>query len=311
MSKKSAKGGLGKGLSEMRDFGDNSLSSNSLYRSPSKVKSAPNEPKIVASMAGDIAMIPIGHIEPNKGQPRTDFDEVSLKHLAESIQELGIIQPITVRRLSALKYQIISGERRFRASQIAGLDEIPAYIRTANDQQLLEMGLVENVQREDLHPIEIASSYKRLQEECNLSHSEISKLVGKSRPSISNQLRLLDLPEEVQLQLGEKNISQGHAKALLSIKGDKSKQIRVMNIIITQNLSVREAEELCSRDSGKSGIKSKKITTSLSPDEEQAIDELRIRFSQKVKIKKTTKGGGRIEFHYNTSEELMELLSKL
>lgn len=312
MSNKTAKGGLGKGLSGMKAFDvDTTAATSSLYRSPGKVKTAPNEPKVVASMAGDIAMIPIGHIERNADQPRTDFDDGSLKALASSIEELGIIQPITVRRLSALKYQIISGERRFRASQMAGLDKIPAYIRTANDQQLLEMGLVENVQREDLHPIEIASSYKRLCEECGLSHDEIGKLVGKSRSSVSNQLRLLELPEEIQLQLGEKNITQGHAKALLSLKGNKLKQIKVMNIIIAQNLSVREAEELCSKDSGRSKVSSKKSLTPLTGDEEQAIFDLKNRFSKTIKIKRMGNSGGRIELHYKNQEELLELLDKL
>lgn len=311
MSNKSSKGGLGKGLSGMRAFNvDTTTASSKLFRSPDKQETSPNKPQIVASMAGDIALIPIGHIEPNKGQPRTDFDKASIKALAKSIEELGIIQPITVRRLSALKYQIISGERRFRASQYAGLIEIPAYIRSANDKQLLEMGLVENVQREDLHPVEIATSYKRLQEECDLSHDEISKLVGKGRSSISNQLRLLELPEEIQLELGNKSITQGHAKALLSIKGNKSKQLKVMNIIIAQELSVREAEELCSKDSGKSRLKSKKAKTALNNEEINAIDTLRLRYG-KVNIKRVGDDGGKVELHYYNQEELLELLSKL
>ena len=311
MSGKSSKGGLGKGLSGMRAFEvDTTAASSKLFRSPDKKTTAPNEPKIVASMAGDIALIPIGHIEPNISQPRTDFDEDSIKALAKSIEELGIIQPITVRRLSALKYQIISGERRFRASQHAGLSEIPAYIRTADDKQLLEMGLVENVQREDLHPIEIATSYKRLQEECELSQDEIAKLVGKGRSSISNQFRLLELPEEIQLQLGNKIISQGHAKALLSIKGNKPKQIKVMNIIIAQGLSVREAEELCSKDSGRNKLNAKKAKTPLSNEEEHAIEQLRIRFG-KVAIKRVGNEGGKVELHYKNQEELLKLMSKL
>jgi ParB family chromosome partitioning protein len=272
-----------------------------------------NEPRIVARMAGDIAMIPIGDIEPNREQPRTEFDERALKSLALSIEELGIIQPITVRKTRALKYQIISGERRFRASQRAGLEEIPAYIRIADDQQLLEMALVENVQREDLHPIEIATSFQRLINECQLSHEAISKLVGKARASISNQLRLLDLPEEVKIELARKTLSQGHAKALLSIANNPKRQILIMNIVITQKLSVRQTEELCKKDGGRKALKRPAFNSglTLTPDDEQAISNLRLRYAGGVKLKKDGAMGGRIEFQFKNPEELEQLLDKL
>ena len=181
--------------------------SNSLFRKTAEKPSDPslaNSPKIVAQMAGDIAMIPIGQINLTRITRQLFYDE-DIKSLALSIKDLGIIQPITVRKLSALKYQIISGERRFRASQIAGLEMLPAYIREADDQRLLEMALVENVQREDLHPIEVATSYKRLKDECNLTDEAIGKIVGKSRSSVTNQLRYLELPEEIKIALVQRN----------------------------------------------------------------------------------------------------------
>jgi ParB family chromosome partitioning protein len=319
MSKAKASGGLGKGLSDMSHFQDHSAVNegvtNPLFRKVETpvVSIHKNSPRIVARMAGDIAMIPIGDIEPNREQPRTEFDKEALKCLASSIRELGIIQPITVRKTRALKYQIISGERRFRASQQAGLDEIPAYIRVADDRQLLEMALVENVQREDLHPIEIATSYQRLIDECKLSHDGISRLVGKARASVSNQLRLLDLPEEVKIELARKALSQGHAKALLSISNNPERQILIMNIVITQKLSVRQTEELCKKDGGRKSLKrpATKVGLTLSPDEEQAISNLRLRYAGGVKIKKDGHKGGRLEFHFKDSQELEQLLEKL
>ena len=179
--------GLGRGLTDMPHYQDH-YSSGTKQKHPlirnidtSEIDQPAKSPRIIGKMAGDIALIPIGQIIPNKDQPRTEFDKKALRKLASSIEELGIIQPITVRKLSALKYQIISGERRFRASQLAGLESLPAYIREADDTKLLEMALVENVQREDLHPIEVATSYNRLIQECNLSHEELVNLVGKSR----------------------------------------------------------------------------------------------------------------------------------
>ena len=163
----------------------------------------------VGNVAGPIAMLTIGQIEANPMQPRSNFDQDGLIELAQSISEMGIIQPITVRKLSSNKYQLISGERRFRASQIAGLEEIPSYIRTANDQELLEMALVENIQRENLDPLEIAISYQRLIDECNLTQEQLSERVGKNRSTVTNYIRLLKLPGEVQVGLIEKQITMG------------------------------------------------------------------------------------------------------
>jgi len=337
--------GLGKGLGDMSDFNDiNSnrtskisdiirdidknelenkkfekddiktqiLSGNGLASKEFSNNEVEKKPRFIGQMAGKIAMIPIGNIERNANQPRESFENSSLKKLENSIRELGIIQPITVRKISALKYQIIAGERRFRAGQAAGLVEIPAYIREADDAQLLEMALVENVQRQDLHPIEIATSYKRLIEECQLTHEEISMLVGKARVTITNSIRLLDLPEEIKIELAKRTLSQGHAKALLSISKDPERQILIMNLAITQKFSVRQTENLCKKDGGsRKLIKTTSDKRTLSPDEEQALNILKLKFGYGTKIKTTLGSTGRIEFHYKDINELEVLLDKL
>ena len=316
MSKSKASKGLGRGLTDMphyqEHYNSGTKQKHALFRSPDELEgnnSSKSSPRIIGKMAGDIALIPIGQIQPNPDQPRKKPNKKALQKLAASIEELGIIQPITVRKLSALKYQIISGERRFRASQIAGLEELPAYIREADDQKLLEMALVENVQREDLHPIEIASSYQRLIAECNLSHEELGILVGKSRPSISNQLRLLELPEEIQIALVTKDISQGHAKALLAMADDPEQQMILFSLIKDENISVRLAEEMSRK--GKRNNKRKKPNYFLSDDQAQALDSINLRFAQKVKLIKTSNNSGKIEIRFNSNEELESFLDKL
>jgi ParB family chromosome partitioning protein len=325
-SKVKSKGGLGRGINDIRDYRDFSLGMKSKLAEMTReidIKDHPSttdtyiKPKYIGQMAGNIAMIPIGNIQRNKTQPRKIFEEKALKNLEDSIRELGIIQPITLRKISALKYQIISGERRFRAAQSAGLVEIPSYIREADDKQLLEMALVENVQRQDLHPIEISTSYKRLIEECELTHEQISKIVGQSRSSITNSLRLLDLPEEIKVELAKRTLSKGHAKALLSISSDPERQIAIMNLAISQKLSVRETESLCKKDGGKSRLQKKSAHRfrALCEDEVQALDGLRLRFGAKIKLKPITGNNsdtsGRIELHYNNIEDLEKLLDKL
>ena len=325
-NKMKSKGGLGRGINDIIDYRDLSLGMNSKLAEMTRDLDIEKEPAIqdqfvkpryIGKMAGNIAMIPIGNIQRNKTQPREKFDGRALKNLESSIRELGIIQPITVRKISALKYQIISGERRFRAAQAAGLNEIPSYIRKANDKQLLEMALVENVQRQDLHPIEISTSYKRLIEECELTHEQISKIVGQSRSSITNSLRLLDLPEEIKIELAKRTLSKGHAKALLSISSNPERQILIMNLAISQKFSVREVEALCQKDGGKSRLqkKSNNRIRALCEDEIQALDDLRLRFGAKIKLKPITgeksDTSGRIELHYNNIEDLERLLDKL
>lgn len=325
-NKMKSKGGLGRGINDIIDYRDLSLGMNSKLAEMTRDLDIEKDPAIqdkfvkpryIGKMAGNIAMIPIGNIQRNKTQPREKFDGKALKNLEYSIRELGIIQPITVRKISALKYQIISGERRFRAAQAAGLNEIPSYIRKANDKQLLEMALVENVQRQDLHPIEISTSYKRLIEECELTHEQISKIVGQSRSSITNSLRLLDLPEEIKIELAKRTLSKGHAKALLSISSNPERQILIMNLAISQKFSVREVEALCQKDGGKSRLQKKPNNRirALCEDEIQALDDLRLRFGAKIKLKPITgeksDTSGRIELHYNNIEDLERLLDKL
>ena len=316
MSKSKISKGLGRGLTDMPHYQDHFSSGakhkHPLFRSPDELEdnnSSKSSPRIIGKMAGDISLIPIGQIQPNLDQPRTEFNKKALQKLAASIEELGIIQPITVRKLSALKYQIISGERRFRASQLAGLEELPAYIREADDQKLLEMALVENVQREDLHPIEIATSYQRLIAECHLSHEELGNLVGKSRPSISNQLRLLELPEEIKIALVTNDISQGHAKALLAMSDNPEQQMILFSLIKDENISVRLAEEMSRK--GKKKKKRTKSAYSLSDDQAQALDSIKLRFAQKVKLIKTSNNAGKIEIRFNSNEELESFLDKL
>ena len=325
-NKVKSKGGLGRGINEIGDYRDFSLGMKSKLAEMTRnidIKEKPSLPethqkhRYIGQMAGNIALVPIGSIQRNKTQPRESFDEKALKNLENSIRELGIIQPITIRKISALKYQIISGERRFRAAQAAGLEEIPSYIREANDTQLLEMALVENVQRQDLHPIEISTSYKRLMEECELTHEHISKIVGQSRSSITNSLRLLDLPEEIKIELAKRTLSKGHAKALLSISSDPERQISIMNLAISQKLSVRELEHLCKKNGGNKRLQKQPSIASrtLCEDEIQALDNLRLRFGSQIKLKATAgkkpNTSGKIELHYHNIEDLENILDKL
>lgn len=201
------------------------------------------EEKQEFATAGSISEIPLEEVEVNPFQPRTHFDQDALQELADSIKVQGIIQPITVRKLSKNKYQLISGERRFQASKLAGLDRIPAYIRTADDQQMLEMALIENIQRENLNAIEIALSYQRLLTECELKQEELGDRVGKNRTTVNNYLRLLKLPPDIQAAIRDKRLSMGHARALINIENVDT-QLDIFKRAIEQDLSVRKVEEL-------------------------------------------------------------------
>lgn len=260
----------------------------------------------VGHVAGPIALLAIADIEANPFQPRTKFDETALEELAQSIRELGIIQPLTVRKLSAKRYQLISGERRFRASQLAGLEEVPAYVRTADDQAMLEMALVENIQRENLDPIEIAISYQRLIEEIGLTQEGLSEKVGKKRSTVTNYLRLLKLPGEVQVGLIERKISMGHARALISA-GDEDTQIKLFRQILAQDLSVRKTEELVR---GEAPSKPSKPTPHLPEDVEDAQMALRDRYGDRASIK-FNKGKGKIEIPFASEAELRALSKRL
>jgi ParB family transcriptional regulator, chromosome partitioning protein len=289
---------LGRGLSALLD---------NAHSIPS---SRPIEQGSVGNVAGSIAMLRIAQIEANPFQPRTKFDEVALSELAESISNLGIIQPITVRRISAAKYQLISGERRFRASQIAELDEIPAYIRVADDQAMLEMALVENIQRENLDAIEIAISYQRLIEECNLTQDEMSDRVGKNRSTVSNYLRLLKLPAEIQIGIIEKQISMGHARALITV-GDPKKQKRLFEQIIQQDLSVRRTEELVRNGEVTHNASAGTKSTSLSFEQQKFQADLRLRLGKAVDFRAKEDGSGKIEIKFGSEYDLRMIMEKL
>ncbi len=251
--------------------------------------------------------IDIELIDANPFQPRKEFEEESLKELAASISQLGIIQPVTVRAAEDGRYQLIVGERRFRAAGMAGLEKIPAYIRTANDQGLLEMALVENIQREDLDAIEIAISYQRLLEECRLTQDSLSERVGKKRSTVSNYLRLLKLPAEVQLGIKHRKLSMGHARALVNIE-DSKLQLKVYQQIIDQDLSVRKVEEIV-RKINEPEAADKKVVKKTGSDEYRALkDHLSDFFGTKIDLQRNDKGKGKIVIPFNSNEELERIV---
>ena len=260
----------------------------------------------VKSKSNAFDEIEIGRIIPNPNQPRTIFDEELLKELAESISTLGVIQPITVKKNTDGTFMIISGERRFRASQIAGLETIPAYVREVDDQTLIEMALVENIQREDLNAIEIALSLQRLVDECNLKQETLAERVGKKRSTISNYLRLLKLPEEIQLAIREDLVSMGHARALINVE-KRADQIAILKKIIKQKLSVRQVEELVKK------LADSKPQATISDEEfaesyTRLVEYLEKFFNQDIAIKKNAKGKGKIIIEFNSDEEINQIL---
>lgn len=258
-----------------------------------------------ATPKGAISEIDITKIETNPWQPRTDFDEDALNELAESIKVQGIIQPITVRALSDKEFQLISGERRLQASKKAGLKTIPAYIRLADDQQMLEMALIENIQRENLNAIEIALSYQRLLAECDLKQEQLGDRVGKNRSTVTNYLRLLKLPPDIQVALRDGKLSMGHARALISVD-DVSLQLEIFNQIIRQDLSVRKVEELVrSKDK-----KEEKATKSVAADPEikKLQTKLSSHFGSKIAIKSNDQNKGEIKIPFSSTEELNRIL---
>jgi len=256
--------------------------------------------------------IDINQIESNPFQPRTDFDEESLNELATSIKEIGIIQPITVRKSANGKFQLISGERRFRASIIAGLKTIPAYVRTADDQGMLEMALVENIQREDLDAIEIAISYQRLIEECTLTQESLSDRVGKKRSTITNYLRLLKLPAEIQLGIRKKMLSMGHARALINIE-DANDQLYIFEQIINDGLSVRKVEDMVRAikepESNEVASKSSKKENSSDSSYLDLKDQLANFFNSKIEFKRGSNGNGKIIIPFKSDEDLERIIS--
>ena len=262
-------------------------------------------------VAGAIAEIDINLIETNPFQPRTEFDETALRELAQSIKKQGVIQPVTVRKLGYNKYQLISGERRLRASKMAGLTKIPAFIRVANDEQMLELALIENIHRENLNAIEVAISYQRLIDECNLTQEEVSEKVGKSRSAVANFLRLLKLPPEVQLAIRDGHISMGHARALININ-DKEEQLKLLQQIILEEMNVRQTEELADKAKGKAD-KERKQTNFIPEHFKSKIKTLSQTLNTKVKVKRDIKGHGSVVIDFKDEAEfdrIMELFNK-
>ena len=261
-------------------------------------------------VAGAIAEIDINQIETNPFQPRTEFDETALRELAQSIKEQGVIQPVTVRKLGYNKYQLISGERRLRASKMAGLNKIPAFIRVANDEQMLELALIENIHRENLTAIEVAISYQRLIDECSLTQEEVSEKVGKSRSAVANFLRLLKLPPEVQLAIRDGHISMGHARALININ-DKEEQLKLLQQIIMEEMTVRQTEEMADKAKGKAD-KERKQTNFIPEHFKSKIKTLSQTLNTKVKVKRDIKGHGSVVIDFKDEAEfdrIMELFN--
>lgn len=258
-------------------------------------------------VAGAVAELNIDFIEANPFQPRTDFDENALNELAESIKVQGVIQPVTVRKMGRDKYQLISGERRLRASKLAGLKTIPVYIRVANDEQMLEMALIENTHREGLNAIEVALSYQRLIEECNITQEELGEKVGKDRSTVTNFLRLLKLPPEVQVALRDGFISMGQARAIINIE-DKTKQLIILKEIIDKDLSVRQVEELV-RSFNSKNVKTKKQKNVLPEAFIYKVDSLSKTLDAKIKVDRNSKGKGSLTISFKNDEDFERLIS--
>ena len=261
--------------------------------------------------------VPISQIEANPNQPRREFDQVALEELANSIKQLGLVQPITLRQIDDNKYQIVAGERRWRASQLAGLTAIPAYIRTIKDENVMELALVENIQREDLNAIEIALAYEHLQEKSGMTQEKVAERVGKSRAAVTNYLRLLKLPAQVQMALQKKDIDMGHARALLSLDSP-SLQLKLFHEVIKNNYSVRKVEELCQQLKNGEDITTakKKIAAKSKLPEEFNLLKKRLSdfFQTKVQMSYGASGKGKISIPFASEEELlhiMEVMDKL
>lgn len=313
------KSGLGKGLSAL--LGDSVAESAGNNAASTQAKTETSVmPDISRVVVGAVSQISLNHIEANPFQPRTEFDEGALNELADSIRQQGIIQPITVRKVSNDRYQIISGERRFKASRIAGLESVPAYVRTANDQSMLEMALVENIQREDLNSIEVALSYQRLIDECSLTQDQLSQKISKSRSSITNHIRLLKLPADIQAGVRDNLISMGHARALVSA-GEEQIQLAIFNKILLESLSVRDVEILIkqgntgeiSREESQKPREVNGVKSYLTSNQVVFKEHLADKLSSKIELKKTSNGTGKIIINFNSDVDfnrIIELLNK-
>ncbi len=261
-------------------------------------------------VVGAIASLKIGKIEANPFQPRTNFDQTAMRELADSIKVQGIIQPITVRKLGYEKYQMISGERRIRAATLAGLREVPCYIRVANDEQMLEMALIENTHREDLNAIEIAISYLRLIEECKITQEELSNKVGKQRSTVANYIRLLKLPAEVQVAIRDELITMSHARSFINID-DRGKQLDLLRQILDGTLSVRQVEEKVRKINKSSAATKRKRMPQLPSKYVEISKDLSDELHTKVELKRNTKGKGSIVINFGSDMEMENIISLL
>lgn len=294
MAKKKKKQALGRGLSALLDDPEREI------RSASDV----NADQVV----GNIIELEVNKIEVNPYQPRTHFNEQAIGELAESIKSLGIIQPVTVRKLDRNQYQLVSGERRYRAAKSIGFDRIPAYVRIANDQEALEMALVENIQRRDLDPIEIALSYQRLIDEIQLTQNQLSERVGKKRSTVANYIRLLKLDPIVQTGMRDGFLSMGHGRALINVE-ESEKQLEIYEKIIARSLSVRDTELLVQKSRKSQSAGTTKALKPLFYDD--AADELKSYFNTSVTIKVNQKGKGNIQIQFDSQKDLNYIIKKI
>ncbi|MDR0691707.1 MAG: ParB/RepB/Spo0J family partition protein [Prevotellaceae bacterium] len=296
---------LGRGLGAlMGDAGVVNSHPERVVRQPETQEPSPRE---------SILEIDIDAIQPNPDQPRTHFDEESLHELAASIKTSGLIQPITVREIKEGHYQIISGERRFRASRLAGLAAVPVYILTVGEEELLKLALIENLQREDLNPIEVAISFKRLMDDLAVTQEELSEQVGKKRATVANYLRLLTLPAEIQVFVREGKLSMGHARALIGIEDEKL-QLKMARKVIDESLSVRKVEEMVKKRQTPASTETPAVTPAapeLPENYFRLVELLGAYFNNNVNVKPDEKGGGTIIIHFNNEEEVAHLLEKL
>ena len=294
MAKKKKKQALGRGLSALLDDPEREI------RSASDV----NADQVV----GNIIELEVDKIEVNPYQPRTHFNEQAIGELAESIKSLGIIQPVTVRKVDRNQYQLVSGERRYRAAKSIGFDRIPAYVRIANDQEALEMALVENIQRRDLDPIEIALSYQRLMDEIQLTQNQLSERVGKKRSTVANYIRLLKLDPIVQTGMRDGFLSMGHGRALINVE-ESEKQLEIYEKIIARTLSVRETELLVQKSKKSQSAGTSKAQKPLFYHD--AANELKSYFNTTVTIKGNNKGKGNIQIPFDSQEDLNYIIKKI
>ena len=292
---KTKKSALGRGLSSILESPETDITSNDISGN---------------YVVGAIANIPLEKIEANPFQPRNKFEEDTLNELARSIREQGVIQPITVRKLGYDKYQLISGERRLRAAKLAGLNVVPTYIRVANDQQMLEMALIENIHREDLNAIDIGISYQRLIEECKMTNEELSERIGKDRTTITNYIRLLKLPPQIQLAIRDNKISMGHARAIINIENTEL-QLQILKAIVSKNLSVRDVERIVKELNGSLRLPGNKAPVVLPDKYISARQGLSVRFDARIEIRQNNKGKGSIVIPFKSEKEFDRILSLL